>query len=87
MTPAEQIALRWIEQRLRVHACRDCRGTWITASTTTALFHRCVTPYTTTTSFVTREERSAAWARRVLGTQLTDAFEQAVAPEGLLRRD
>ena len=89
MTPdPEQVALAWARRYLAGHHCDRCSREWITGSSTTILMHRCSPnkqglPPAWSREAVLAEDREA-WARRQLGP-ITEALEEAVGPEALLR--
>lgn len=73
MNQAEAVALRWVSRHLHILECRWCGGAWITAKTTTTIFHRCHRPPPSPLwSPPTDEEDRQTWARRLLGAPDTE---------------
>lgn len=86
MTPEDEaVALRWVSARLRTHVCGQCGGTWVTAASTSVLFHRCANATNgqrpTTSYEQAHAHAQAQWARSVLGYAFEDAIDRTIPKE------
>ena len=92
MTPGELVALKWVESKLRLFACRECGGAWISGRTTAAIFHQCLRPREAMSFRRGVEETNAVrnrrWAEQALGLNpIATALEAALGEQAWLPPD